>query len=225
MFHDRNFTSSSELAGQLDQILQPDVSNSKDPLKPLTGLETGQFLAKGKDIPPNTYRMLSAYLHSIGQIEWKSYKEMPHLDDELALPPTARMPSEFKHDGHTFSCKTSHEGNSAIQFKHPTNPTAVLTGYINEIWQIPLQNYIQTFMVVEKHTVIPQYLVQQTPYPSMPYFYTPVVDANPSGEFMIIEPEHILTHLTVYKRPKGTYGIEYRDLLIICWALNHSRRT
>lgn len=121
--------------------------------------------------------------------------------------------------------KTSHEENSAIQFKTPTNAADIVTGYINEIWQIPLQNHVQTFFVVERHTAIPQYLLQQTPYHSMPHFCTTVVDANPSGKIRIIEPEHILTHLTVLKQPKGIYDIQYRDLLVICWSLNHGRRS
>lgn len=102
MLHDQSFDSFSKISGELAQIIQPDIL-SKSPLVPLTGLEAGRFLAKGPIIASDIYDMLLAYLHSIGQIEWKSHKHMPHLDDELALLPRGRKPSDFKFDGHTFS--------------------------------------------------------------------------------------------------------------------------
>ncbi|KAJ6456300.1 hypothetical protein C8R47DRAFT_996313 [Mycena vitilis] len=218
-------TNESDVIGKLAQILQPTESDLKNPLIPLTGYEVAQILAKGKSIPPNEYAMLLAFLHTIGQPNWRSYIALPHMDDELVLPPTGMTPSEVKLDGMTFSCKISHEGNSGIQFKNPGNLTEILTGHIDRIWQIPLQGCMQTFFVVQKHTVIPLFVRQRTPFPSMPHFETTVVDAAPSGQFIIIGPEHILTHLVADKRPKGTFGIETRDLLVICWSLNRGRRS
>jgi hypothetical protein len=225
MLHDRSFENSSHLSGQLAGILLSEAVNSANPLKPLTGLEVAQFLGKGKDIPANIYEMLLFYLHSTGQNQWRSWKALPLLDHEQALPPTGRKKTEIECDNHTFSQKISHEGNSGIQFKNPLNPALILTGYIHEIWQIPLQNLVQTFFVVEKHTVLPQYLLNETPYPTMPDMYCTAVDAKPSGNFIIIEPAHIITHLSIMKPPRQTYGILTRDLLIICWALNRGRRS
>ncbi|KAJ7086896.1 hypothetical protein B0H15DRAFT_781868 [Mycena belliarum] len=229
MLHDRTFKadgSSSELVAGLAKILQPDENDLKDQLKPLTGLEEAKFLGKGKQIPDSIYTALLAYLHSLGQVNWCAHKQhLPHLAHELVLPPAGLSPSEIKLEGHTFSCRQSHEGNSGIQFKSPSDLSIHLTGHIDMIWQIPLQGKIQTFFVVQKHTPIPLYLLRDTPYPSMPEFATTVVDATPSGQFIIIEAEHILTHLTVLKRPKGTYGINTRSLLTICWSLNRGRRS
>ncbi|KAE9393831.1 hypothetical protein BT96DRAFT_943640 [Gymnopus androsaceus JB14] len=39
----------------------------------------------------------------------------------------------------------------------------------------------------------------------------------------IVEPQHIITHLTTYKRSAGTYGIQ-QEVLVICWAMNHGLR-
>ncbi|KAJ7122646.1 hypothetical protein C8R43DRAFT_1148250, partial [Mycena crocata] len=215
--------SSNDLVGELAHILEP--GHSTDPLQPLTGLETARILGKGKEVPLPIYTMILEYLHSTGQLQWRSYSQMPHLDNELVLPPRGIMPSEFKlDDGHTFSCKISHEGNSGIEFKSPENPATHLTGYIDEIWQIPLQGRIQTFLVVETHLAIPQWVTVGTPFRTRPRFATKIVDADPSNQFCIIEPHHILTHLTIYKRPKGTYGIDHRNILVLSWALNRGRR-
>ena len=46
-----------------------------------------------------------------------------------------------------------------------------------------------------------------------------IVDAIPSHNLLIIEPIHIVTHLTTFRRPVGTYGIP-RETIIVCWALN-----
>lgn len=217
---------SSRLVSQLAQILQPET-RVYDPLKPLTGLESAQMLAHGREIAPDIYRKILQYLHFMGQTQWRAAYQAPHLlDDNMVLPPRSLMPSEIKQDGQTFSCKRSHEGNSGIRFNSPTNPaTPILTGYIENIYQIPLQGHLQTFILVQKHMIIPQWVRQRAPFHTMPHLNTSVVDAAPSDEFCIIEPEHILTHLTIYKRPKGTYGIDTRDLLVICWSLNRGRRS
>ncbi|KAJ7065097.1 hypothetical protein B0H15DRAFT_794632 [Mycena belliarum] len=217
-------TSSTPLVGNLTKILQPPVVDLKDPLKALTRLEVAKILAAGENIPEFIYGLILNYLHSIGQLQWRLSSQMPHLDNELVLPPAGKAPFEVKFGGHTFSCKTSHEGNSGIQFKHPRT-SAILTGYIDQIWQIPLQGRIQTFFVIEEHTRIPQWIAQEAPFLSMPELGATIVDATPSKQFLIIEPEHILTHLTIYKRPKGTYGILTRELLVISWSLNRGRRT
>ncbi|KAJ7182572.1 hypothetical protein C8R43DRAFT_869275 [Mycena crocata] len=215
--------SSKSLVGELSHILQP--GENTNPLEPLTGLETAKILGSGKELSIPIYTMILEYLHSAGQSQWRSYSQMPHLAAELVLPRSGKMPSDFKLDGHTFSCKKSHEGNSGIQFKNPDDPATLLTGYIDEIWQIPLQGSIQTFLVVEKHLKIPQFVTVNSPFISKPRFATSIVDASPSNDFCIIEPHHILTHLTIFKRPKKTYGIEHRNVLVVCWSLNRGRRS
>ncbi|KAJ7183718.1 hypothetical protein C8R46DRAFT_984939 [Mycena filopes] len=232
MLHERNFQadeSSAQFLTGLAQILEPEEVDLKNPpLQPLTGLEIAKILGRGKEIPDEIYTALLAYLHSAGQPNWRSHTQSHGLHfpaADLVLPPSGLCPSDVKLEGRTFSCKQSHKGNSGIQFKSPLDFSVRLTGFINTIWQIPLQGRVQTFFVVEKHTAIPLFLLRGTPYLSMPEFATTVVDAAPSNEFVIIESEHILTHLTVLERPRGTYGIDTRSLLTICWSLNRGRRS
>ncbi|KAJ7160858.1 hypothetical protein C8R46DRAFT_904956 [Mycena filopes] len=225
-YHFQTNIPADDVVGHLAQILQPDASYLNKALQPLSGLEVAQILAHGKETGIRAYTLILNYLHSARQTQWRSvHAPLPHLAEEVALPPTSLQPSEFKLDGKTFSCKRSHEGNSGIQFKNPVNVNDLLTGYIETIYQIPLDGRMQTFLLIRKHTVIPQWVAAESPFLSRPRFGTKIVDATPSDDFCIIEPAHILTHLTIHKRPKGTYGILTRKLLVVCWSLNRGRRS
>ncbi|KAK6992495.1 hypothetical protein R3P38DRAFT_2569594, partial [Favolaschia claudopus] len=105
-----------------------------------------------------------------------------------------------------FSRRNSIGGNSHIQFQDPETNT-IQTGFIDEIWQIPIEGHLRTFILVQKHKVLPAVLLAKTPYPSFPLFQSTGVDAAKSDRFCIIEPWHILTHLTTYRCCKRTYGI------------------
>ncbi|KAJ6583149.1 hypothetical protein DFH09DRAFT_912031, partial [Mycena vulgaris] len=123
-----------------------------------------------------------------------------------------------------FSCKKANEGNSGIQFKNHFSNLAHAMGYITKIWQLPLEGHMQTFFSVELHKPLSLSDQWKAPFHSMPRFNVTVVDAAPSGQICIIESHHIITHLTVYKRPAGTYKIK-QNFLVICTSLNCGRRT
>ena len=53
------------------------------------------------------------------------------------------------------------------------------------------------------------------PFQHYPAFMTQIVDATPSESLVIIEPIHIVTHLTTFLWPKGTYGIDKETLIIV----------
>ncbi|KAJ7640603.1 hypothetical protein B0H17DRAFT_1148938 [Mycena rosella] len=184
--------------------------------------EVARILAVGKELLPASYQLLLQYLRSTGQ-PWWDCENLPYPEGAVLLPPRAKQPPEFKLDGRTFSCRKSHPGNSAIQFKRPGD-NLIVTGFIEVIWEIPLQEQMRTFCVVDLHSVPPPFILQQLPFTMRPHLNTAVVDAQPSRTVCIIKPRHILTHLTVYKRPKGTFGID-RDILTICSSLNRGWRT
>ncbi|KAJ6485977.1 hypothetical protein C8R45DRAFT_829279 [Mycena sanguinolenta] len=162
------------------------------------------------------------YLSSTGQV-WRSCFNMPHPVGAFILPPRALKLKHFEMNGQTFSCFKARQNSSGIQFKEPSNSSVCLTGFIDQIWQIPLDGHLQTFFLVQKHKNLSLADLHKTPFPSFPLFQTTAVDAEKSNQFCIIEPRHILTHLTFYHRKKGTYDIQKR-ILIICWALNRGRR-
>ncbi|KAJ6779223.1 hypothetical protein DFH09DRAFT_992899, partial [Mycena vulgaris] len=183
-------------AGHLAQILQPGLAARNKAIEPLTELEAANNIAKATDLSDDDYQMLLQYQVSKGQL-WHSCYQLPHPAGSLVLPPCAMKPLQFKLQDRGFSCYKSHRGNSAIQFKDPVTQS-VQTGFIDEIWEIPLENHMQTFILVQKHKLLSSTLLKKTPFPSFPLFKTTVVDAAPSNRFCIIEPRHILTHLTVY---------------------------
>lgn len=204
---------------KLALILQP-----KDPFrwKALTnildGLEVAKILARGIELTRNEYASLLKYLRTTGE-PWESAYKMPHAEGVLIMPRHALEPSQFKLDGHMYSCYKSHRGNSGIQFKMPKSDK-LATGFIQKIWQMPLHGYLKTFLLVEVHKPVRN----KVPFDTLKYLATAVVDASPSFNFVVIEPEHILTHLTAYRRPMGTYGI-MKDILVVCWSLNRGRRS
>lgn len=208
--------------GDLAKILQPTLAAQNKAAQPLTDLEVAKILAKAAELSTNDYQMLLQYQSSKGPL-WRSCYQIPHPAGSLILPPCAMRALQFKLDDHGFSCYKSHRGNSGIQFRDPVNHS-VLTGFISEIWEIPLENHMQTFILVEKHKPLPTILLKKSPFSSLTEFGTTIVDAAASGLYCIIETRHILTHLTFYKRPRGTYGIN-KEVLVICWSLNRGRRS
>ncbi|KAJ7243315.1 hypothetical protein C8J57DRAFT_1191865 [Mycena rebaudengoi] len=205
--------------GKLAHILQPkDPFIWKAPLKLLSGSEEAKTLLSATELSKTEYAMLLKYMCTTGQT-WHSWIKFPHPVGALILPPKAMQPSQFKMDGHTFSCKKSHQGNSGIQFTVP-GTIQHSTGFIKTIWQMPLQGHLKTFLLVETHKPVRNLV----PFSTLPHFAVAVFEATPSKTFVLIEPRHILTHLTVYERPYGTYGIK-QDILVVCWSLNRGRRS
>ncbi|KAJ6569909.1 hypothetical protein B0H10DRAFT_1788833, partial [Mycena sp. CBHHK59/15] len=119
----------------------------------------------------------------------------------------------------TYSCFSSHTSNSLIQFYEPgTNPKQTSTGVIMAILQIPLDNVLRTFVVVRRHRPLPIQF-----YADHPELKTAVVDSEPEADGIVIEPHHVITHLTTWKRPATIYQTD-KPVLRVCWALNRGRR-
>jgi hypothetical protein len=89
---------------------------------------------------------------------------------------------------------------------------------------MPLNSFVQTFLLVEKHSTFDEPLPEELPFHARRWFQAKIVGAADSGEFCVIEPRHILTHLAVYKPQLGAYGLNFR-CLVVSWALNRGRRT
>ncbi|KAJ7767011.1 hypothetical protein DFH07DRAFT_737041 [Mycena maculata] len=221
--NDAKLRESVDPVQQLAAILQPDDdSDSRTPSKPLNASEVANILGRGTDLSTWDYDNILGYLQSNGQ-PWRANKAIPHPVGALILPPRGISKPRHTIDHRIFSCQKVNEGSSAIQFHNPSANLGLTTGYIRRIWQLPLQGHMQTFLVVETHKKLSLSDQWKAPFYSMPYLYATIVDAAPSGEFLIIEPRHIITHLAVYKRPAGTYKIK-QAILVISWALNRGRR-
>ncbi|KAJ6506588.1 hypothetical protein C8R45DRAFT_816835, partial [Mycena sanguinolenta] len=208
-------------AGKLAAVLRPDSVAKKNASKALTEFEVATILATAMELESDEYEMLLDYQNSLGQL-WRSCYDVPHPPNSRILPPRAAKVKHFKMNDQTFSCFESRQNSSGIQFKDPSSSTTH-TGFIDQIWEIPIDNHMQTFFLVQKHKNLSANDLQKTPYTSMPLFQATAVDAQKSNHFCIIEARHILTHLTFLRRKKGTCGIN-KSILVICWALNRGRR-
>jgi hypothetical protein len=206
---------------ELCNILEPaDVPMDSHPV-PLTPTEVSEVLAKAPQLLEAEYNDLLHYLQQTGR-PYRAYSDLPHPPNSMVLPPQAQHPLQVHRDECTFSCERSHKGNSAIQFYNPLTQVHD-TGFIQKIWRLPLEGMMHTFIVVHSHQLLSAQEAGQAPFTYYPGFMTKIVDASPSGNFSIIEPAHIITHVTTLQRPAGTYGIG-REVLVVCWAPNRGRR-
>ncbi|KAF8223396.1 hypothetical protein L208DRAFT_1316953, partial [Tricholoma matsutake] len=138
------------------------------------------------------------------------------------LPPQAQHLLQVHHDECTFSCEKSHKGNSAIKFYNPLMQAHDI-GFIQNIWRLLLEGIMHTFIRVLSHQSLSTQEERQAPFIHHPGFMVQIVDALPSNNLSIIEPVHIITHVTTVQWPVGTYGIG-RKVLVVCWAPNRGRQ-
>ncbi|KAF8232055.1 hypothetical protein L208DRAFT_1466182 [Tricholoma matsutake] len=73
-----------------------------------------------------------------------------HQINAISLPPQAQHLLQVHRDECTFSCEKSHKGNSAIKFYNPLTQ-AHDTGFIQNIWRLPLEGIMHTFIRVCSH--------------------------------------------------------------------------
>ena len=134
----------------------------------------------------------------------------------------SRQPLEYTSGRHTYSCSSSHFGNSSIEFYDQFTQTKH-TGVIVKILQLPLEHILQTFFFVQEHLDLPHAEQQKTPYINHPRFLSKVVHAGGSNQFYLVEPKNVITHLTTLTCPIGTFDIPF-ETWIICWGLNWGRK-
>ena len=219
--------------GRLDAMLY-DNSDTQDLANILQSNDLHNKKNEGPNLPQSNdyknaisltndeYFALLHYLQTLGQ-PYQPAHQFPHSENALILPASVNKPLQVHEGHHTFSCKKSHKGNSAIQFYDPISNNYD-TGYIESIWTTKLQGVLRRFFVVRPHLPLPITEENKAPFIHLDSRYsTKIVDAGPLERLVIIEQRHIITHLTVLPRPIGTYGIE-RKTLVICWALNRGRK-
>ncbi|KAF8158937.1 hypothetical protein K438DRAFT_1776843 [Mycena galopus ATCC 62051] len=175
-----------------------------------------------------TYNMILHYLNMTqhyGQYHSSMIDvHLPLHAHALVLPPLAKRCSQFHENGRTYSINSSHEANSFIQF-YDRQIQRYRTGVINNIFEIPLQGYLRKFILVLPYKKLAQSELEGTPYDEIlyPRFMSTIVEVQPSEDILVIEPEHIITHLTTFKTRGDIYGIK-REIRVVCWALNRERK-
>ena len=140
---------------------------------------------------------------------------LPQLEAPVATPtPATPLPSEDEqtHDGDAWDPNSSVVSNAEV-------PNWLADEAFHGI-RVKFQYRTQLLSPFLKFGGM-----EDAPFERYPGFMTKIVDAAPSDDnaLVIIEPTHIITHLTTFQRPEGTYSIQQKTL-VICWALNRGRR-
>ncbi|KAJ7073697.1 hypothetical protein C8F01DRAFT_970437, partial [Mycena amicta] len=161
------------------------------------------------------------WLHWLGRTSADGILCLPDPERQsMILPPRAKWLSKFPRDGRMFSICSSHEGNSLIEFWDPLAPRGQRTeisGSIQLILQIPMNGFLRTFMFLNPHIVV------HTPlYMELPDMMTTVVKASPPRVVTVIEPKHVIAHISAKRCPPGHFDQE--ETLVICSALNRGRQ-
>lgn len=159
--HDKHLEDGTNSALQgLDNILDPTDPKTLQTPTQLDEEQLAKFLAKkSRNIPKPLYTLILEYLASVGEHKLNFYGTrnaagtitLPDPDHRsMILPPRGKRCLKFYVDKRTYSCSSSHESGSLIQFYEPgTDPkqNQTSTGVITAILQIPLDNMLRTFVV------------------------------------------------------------------------------
>jgi len=143
-------TSGDSSSGGLAQILQPKEASVDYAPSPVSPGEVAAILKNAPDLPLQHYNALLFYLQSTG----RQYRQVPHPQNALILPPRAERPLQMRRGDCTFSCQRSHEGNSALTFYKPQSQESE-TGFIELFRRILLEGAMETFLVVRPHLWLP----------------------------------------------------------------------
>lgn len=213
-----------ELLQPLGKILEPESVSIDTPPMRMPGKEEGEYFKHGSvTLPREDYDELLRYLHDAGDVYHSAYDLTGANPRTQFLLPQVRTHTQVHIDDRTYSARQSHEGNSAIQFVRPGTDQRD-TGFIECIWSAPLKSRVRTFFVVRPHRRLPPLEEQLAPFQSFNVKYaTRIVDYAPSERPLIIEQQHVVSHLSTFRRPAGTYGIP-RETLIVSWSLNRGKR-
>lgn len=212
--YDRTNSELKKLASILDPANDPALSAT------LSSSTIAEILIKAPPLLDMEYQALLQYLQHTGR-PYRHWTDLPHPPNTNILPPQAEKPQQFSRNERTYSLIKSHKGNSAIYFTNPLTATYG-TGFIESIWRLPLNGSLSTFIIICPHRSLSPEDEARAPFIQYPGLQTRILSAQPSDVLIIIEPTHIITHLTTFEGPSGTYGIN-QQTLIVSWALGRGR--
>ncbi|KAJ7701625.1 hypothetical protein B0H14DRAFT_2416976 [Mycena olivaceomarginata] len=197
-----------------------DILDSKKP-EELSGFDIALYLSKAPKMTPKEYKSILSYLNSSGEtsLSWLSYPDPEY--QAMVLPPNAKRLKNYHENGKTYSCHSSHHSNSLVQFCKPNTDEAPMTGVITAILEIPLHGFLRKFIFVAPHRPID---IHNTPYEHCPQMKATLVEVEPYKTLVVIEPKHIITHLSAWIRPSQTYPGISKRFMVVCWALGRGRK-
>lgn len=207
------------------KILEPENIGKGSMVQQIDEFEEAKFLYNAPPLNTTHYHLILQYLNLRGHHgQWRHFTDLPHPPHALILPPNAKQCTSFHEDSLnrvTYSCNSSHKGNSFIEF-YDIGIQGHRTGVIQYIFEIPLQGFLRKFIFVSPYCELSEAAQANTPY-VQPRLRSKIVEVAPSNDILVIEPEHIITHLTTYETRGDIYRIP-RNVLVVCWALDRGRK-
>ncbi|KIK49925.1 hypothetical protein GYMLUDRAFT_103789, partial [Collybiopsis luxurians FD-317 M1] len=188
----------------------------------LSSTEVATFFMNKENLSSIHYNTLLNYLNSSGRDYHAADVEYIRTDLTISiLPKSVDFIKQFTFEGKTFSIQSKWEASSHIQFYIPGSSRQTATGCIQEIWQLPLEYKMHTFLLIKQHVSLSIFDCDKNPYLKEPcsFLKSNLVQDKLSDHTLIIEPVHIICHLAIHKRPAGTYGINC-NTMAITWSLN-----
>ena len=172
------------------------------------------YKSHGDLVPPEIYNALLAYINTNSMEQFRHCANLPHTG--RVLPQIAIKHKWFTHRTRLFGSRSLNPGNSCISF---WTSSGLGSGEIVGIWSHFLDGVMRDFLAVSPHSPLSDEDSARNPYNSFPGFQCTVVYQQSINQTMIIiiEPTHLIGHLTQLIRPPGTFGMS-RSICI----LNHS---
>lgn len=192
---------------------------------PMTDKEQGQFFKSNTvRLERDEYDGLLRYLHVTNRPHLSVYADNDEVGPWDCLSPVVHKLPTTKFTGdRVFSCRENHVGNSAIRYRNSVT-NRLDTGFIEEIWELPLDGQLRTFFIVQPNRTLEDEDEKLAPFHEFHDKYAVrIYDATQTDTKIIIESHHIQTHCATLERPPGTYGIAC-PTLIVSWAPNRGRR-
>ncbi|KAH8802357.1 hypothetical protein DL96DRAFT_1774001 [Flagelloscypha sp. PMI_526] len=217
---DAQFTDQAlqNLASILDSRCAP--NSPSVPRRTVSPVEEARFFQIGTILPESDYTVILQYLQSLGQ-NWSSFYDFPQPPGAPVFAHAGRNCKHLTLRKRTYSTLASNEADSHIQFAHPATGIRD-TGYIEAIWELGLGGAIQPFILVRQHKALDPSEEALGPYLTYPNFRCRLVGAAQSDVLIVLEPPHIITHLSVLKLNTGVFGLQ-RKSMVVCWALDRGR--
>ncbi|EJD39700.1 hypothetical protein AURDEDRAFT_70893 [Auricularia subglabra TFB-10046 SS5] len=220
--------------GRLEALIRDAVDKSStlqkfcavlfpDALPPavLSSAETAIISSQNQELSPEHYQLILDHVNTPHGV-WRHRDSFPHPPLAKVLPARAKSLRGITIHTRSYAVKGSHLANSSISFFVPSTRTK-RTGFINTIWQLPMEAKLRTFMLVHTLEDLTAEEYRQTPYAALADMQTRPVSCTQSDRSYIIEPEHIVCHAVVYRRPTGTFGVD-QELYIVNTALSRGRK-
>jgi len=192
-----------------------DVKDTTKPKKPeeLDGFAIALYLSKAPKMTPKEYKSILSYLNSSSEtsLSWLSYPDPEY--QAMVLPPNAKQLKNYHENGKMYSCHSLHHSNSLVQFRQPNTDEAPMTGVIRAILEIPLHGFLRKFIFVAPHRPID---IHNAPYKHRPRMKAALVEVEPYKTLAVVEPKHIITHLSTWIRPSQTYPGISKQFMVVC---------